>query len=118
MNNGIVFVEKETETKNLGELKKLLPINTPTIQKGILNNTKLLYPNEPARHKLLDLIGDISLANIDIKGKIIAYKPGHTINSIFTKKLKSEIIQNNNIMKGKPLMDINDIKKVFVMICS
>jgi len=112
LNNGIVFVQKTTTTKSLGELKKLLPINTTTIQKGILNNRKLLYPNEPARHKLLDLIGDISLANIDIKGKIVAYKPGHTINAQFTRKLKSEIIKQENIMTQKPLMNLNEIKKI------
>ena len=112
LNNGIVFVQKDTTTKSLGELKKLLPINTTTIQQGILNNRKLLYPNEPARHKLLDLIGDISLANIDIKGKIVAYKPGHTINAKFTRKLKSEIIKQENIMAKKPLMNLKEIKKI------
>ena len=112
LNNGIVFVQKNTKSNSLGELKKLLPINTNTIQKGILNNKKLLYPNEPARHKLLDLIGDISLASIDIKGKIVAYKPGHTINAKFTRKLKSEIIKHENIMTQKPLMNLNEIKKI------
>ena len=112
LNNGIVFVQKNTKSNSLGELKKLLPINTNTIQKGILNNKKLLYSNEPARHKLLDLIGDISLANIDIKGKIVAYKPGHTINAKFTRKLKSEIIKHENIMTQKPLMNLNEIKKI------
>lgn len=112
LNNGIVFVQKNTKSNSLGELKKLLPINTNTIQKGILNNKKLLYPNEPARHKLLDLIGDISLAGIDIKGKIVAYKPGHTINAKFTRKLKSEIIKHENIMTQKPLMNLNEIKQI------
>ena len=112
LNNGIVFVQNKTETALLGDVKKLLPTNTKTINQGILNNTKLLYPNEPARHKLLDLIGDISLANIDLKGKIIAYKPGHTINAEFTRKLKSEIIKHQNIMTGQPLMNLNDIKKI------
>ena len=112
LNNGIVLVEKDIQVKELGKLKNLLPKSIKTIKKGVLNNKKLLYPNEPARHKLLDLIGDITLAGVNISGKIQAYKPGHKINIKFAEKLKSEILKQKNIMKTKPIMRINDIKKI------
>ena len=112
VNNGIVFVEKDIDINQLGELKKLLPNNINKIKKGILNNKKLLYKNEQAKHKLLDLLGDISLAGFDIKGKIVAHKPGHKINALFTEKLKKQIRQTMNIINGQPLMGINEIKKI------
>ncbi len=112
VNNGVVFIEEDIAVDKLGELKKLLPQNVKKIKKGILNNKKLLYDNEQAKHKLLDLVGDISLAGFEIKGKIVAHKPGHTINALFTEKLKRQIIKKTNIMNEKPLMGINAIKKI------
>ena len=112
VNNGVVFIEEDIAIDKLGELKKLLPQNIKKIKKGILNNKKLLYDNEQAKHKLLDLVGDIALAGFEIKGKIVAHKPGHTINALFTEKLKRQIIKKTNIMNGKPLMGINAIKKI------
>ena len=112
VNNGVVFIEEDIAIDKLGELKKLLPQNIKKIKKGILNNKKLLYDNEQAKHKLLDLVGDIALAGFEIKGKIVAHKPGHTINALFTEKLKRQIIKKTNIMNGKPLMGINEIKKI------
>jgi len=112
VNNGIVFIEEDIAVDKLGELKTLLPQNIKKIKKGILNNKKLLYDNEQAKHKLLDLVGDIALAGFEIKGKIVAHKPGHTINALFTEKLKRQIIKKTNIMNGTPLMGINEIKKI------
>ena len=112
INNGIVFIEQDVAIESLGELKKLLPKQIRALNKGILNNKKLLFENEQAKHKLLDLLGDISLAGFDIKGKIVAKKPGHTINALFTKELKKQITKSQKIMKKKPLMEIDDIKKI------
>ena len=60
---------------------------------GILDNLTLHYPNEAARHKLLDVIGDLSLAGMRLQGKVIANKPGHFVNTQFAKKM-SKIIKN------------------------
>ncbi len=110
VNNGIVFVEHDTNASDLGSLKSLIGLNHDTIKKGILNNKKLLYKNEQVRHKILDLIGDISLVNHNFVGKIVAHKPGHDINSDFAKKLNYEIKKNR--INHTPLMRINEIKKI------
>jgi len=112
LQNSVVFIENNTLTNTLGKLSNFLPKKIKILKKGILNNTRMIYENEQAKHKLLDLIGDISLAGFDIKGKIIAHKPGHKINTMFTKKLKEKMIKSVNIMKGKPLMNIQDIKNI------
>ena len=57
---------------------------------GILDNLTLNYPNEAARHKLLDVIGDLALTGVKIKGKVIANKPGHHVNTQFAKKLNRQ----------------------------
>ena len=93
LNNAVVIVEKNINKKELDKLALLFNKKNITItDKGTLNNTKLRYKNEPARHKLLDLIGDLSLIGKPIKGKISAYKPGHKNNIKFAKYLE-------NIMK-------------------
>ncbi|MBF25323.1 MAG: UDP-3-O-[3-hydroxymyristoyl] N-acetylglucosamine deacetylase [Flavobacteriales bacterium] len=112
LDNGIVFVEKNTSVESLGKLKKLLPKTVRILKKGTLRNVQPLCKNEQAKHKLLDLIGDISLAGFEIKGKIIAHKPGHKINALFTQELLKQINKKEYTMDGKPLMDINDIKKI------
>ena len=91
LNNAIVIVEKETTKKELDNLAKLFNKTITVTKEGTLNNTILRYDNEPARHKLLDLIGDLSLIGKPIKGKIIATKPGHKNNVKFAKYL-----ENNN----------------------
>ncbi|MEO2148525.1 MAG: 3-hydroxyacyl-ACP dehydratase FabZ, partial [Flavobacteriaceae bacterium] len=85
---------------------------------GILNNLNLHYKNEAARHKLLDVVGDLALIGMPIRGKVIANKPGHTINAKFAKKvsemIKSErknIAPDINFSK-KPLMDSDQIMKI------
>ena len=112
LQNSVVFIEKKTPIKTLGKLLSFLPKQIRVLEKGVLNNTKMIYENEQAKHKLLDLIGDISLAGFDIKGKIIANKPGHKINTMFTKKLKENIIKSMNTMEERPLMNKEDIKKI------
>ena len=112
LKNSVVFIENDTNINEVGELSSLWPEEKKVLTKGVLNNMEMICDNEQAKHKLLDLIGDISLAGLDIKGKIIAHKPGHEINTMFAKKLKKEIINTMNIMEGKPLMNLKDIKKI------
>ena len=95
-------------------------MGVPTVEVsnlGYLNNKPLVFPNEPARHKLLDVIGDIALIGRPMKGRIIATKPGHTLNTTFSKKIRREIkrqdvqapIYNPNAV---PVMDINRIRQL------
>ena len=84
---------------------------------GYINNKPLVFPNEPARHKLMDVLGDIALIGRPIKGKIIATRPGHTINTTFARQIRKEIRKqelqapsyNPNL---PPLLDINRIKQL------
>ena len=92
LSNAIVFVDKIISQEELNRLAKFF--NRPKVKvlkEGILNNIELSHPNEPARHKLLDLIGDLSLIGIRIKGQIIAKRPGHFSNIEFARLIKSHI---------------------------
>ena len=89
---------------------------------GILDNLTLHYPNEAARHKLLDVIGDLALIGTKLRGKVIAIKPGHYINTKFSKKMK-DIIRNskkNDIpeinVSSKPIMDTTKIMEILSLI--
>ncbi|WP_040281849.1 bifunctional UDP-3-O-[3-hydroxymyristoyl] N-acetylglucosamine deacetylase/3-hydroxyacyl-ACP dehydratase [Psychroserpens damuponensis] len=116
LNNAIVYVDKELSPETMEKLKVAFKKDSIAIkQNGILDNLTLHHPNEAARHKLLDVIGDLSLVGTRIKGKVIANKPGHFINTQFAKKL-SKIIKNerrNNVpqidLNQQPLMDVNQI---------
>tara|TARA_B110001454_G_scaffold125590_1_gene117192 strand:- start:530 stop:1921 length:1392 start_codon:yes stop_codon:yes gene_type:complete len=118
LNNAIVIVDKVLNNNKLREISKMIGKKDIKIEKeGILNNTKLRYNNEPARHKLLDVIGDLALVGQPIKGHIIAARPGHKANIEFAKKLKSLssknklIVPKYNINK-KPIYNINQIKNI------
>ena len=116
LNNAIVYVDKELSPKTMEKLKVAFKKDSIAIKpNGILDNLTLHYPNEAARHKLLDVIGDLSLIGIRLKGKVIANKPGHFINTQFAKKM-SKLIKNerrNNVptidINQEPLMDVNKI---------
>lgn len=116
LSNAIVIIDNEVNQDELDRLAELF--NKPSVrvkQQGVLNNLELKYTNEPARHKLLDVIGDLSLCGKFIKGKIIAKRPGHKANTDFAKILRDAIKkQKPDIPKydptKKPLMDINKIK--------
>ena len=116
LNNAIVYVDKELSAETMEKLKVAFKKDTIAVKpNGILDNLTLHYPNEAARHKLLDVIGDLSLVGIRLKGKVIANKPGHSINTQFAKKL-SKIIRNERRnfvptvdLNQEPLMDINQI---------
>ena len=116
LNNAIVYVDKELSPATMEKLKVAFKKDSIKVKpNGILDNLTLHHPNEAARHKLLDVIGDLALVGTRIKGKVIANKPGHFINTQFAKKL-SKIIKNerrsnvpNVDLNQDPLMDINQI---------
>ena len=92
ISNAIVFVNKVVEQKELDRLAELF--NKPKVkvkEKGILNNIDLYFDNEPARHKLLDLIGDLTLLGRPVLGHVKAVRPGHYTNTQFAKQVKNKI---------------------------
>lgn len=89
LTNAIVFVNKKVSPEELDKLAKFF--NKPKVvlkEYGMLNNVDLAFENEPARHKLLDVIGDLTLVGRPIKGRVTAYKPGHFSNTSFARKIK------------------------------
>lgn len=116
LNNAIVYVDKEISESTMENLKKAFGKDEITVKpNGILDNLTLHYPNEAARHKLLDIIGDLALIGTKIQGKIIANKPGHFVNTQFAKKM-AKIIKNEQRnyvptydLNQEPLMDIHKI---------
>ncbi len=119
LENAIVIVEHKVEQVEFDRIADVF--NKPHIEskEGILNNIDLQFKNEPARHKLLDVIGDIALCGKKIKGKIIAKRPGHMANTQFADKIRDIIKfeQKNGVAPRynpdeKPLKDINEIMKV------
>ena len=120
LDNAIVILDREVEQDELDRIADLF--NKPRIKarpQGILNNVKLQFSNEPARHKLLDLIGDLSLVGTNIKGKVIATRPGHHANVSFTKQLKDFIIKEKKRSiapkanpSKPPLYDIHGIMRL------
>ncbi len=119
LNNAIVYVDKELSDSTTEKLKKAFKKDDIKIKpNGILDNLELRWANEAARHKLLDVIGDLALVGTKIRGKVIANKPGHLVNTMFAKKL-AKIIKNekrNKVPKYNldetPLMDIHQIMEV------
>ncbi len=116
LNNAIVYVDKELSQETMERLKVAFGKDSITVKSnGILDNLTLHYPNEAARHKLLDVIGDLALIGTRIRGKIIANKPGHYVNTQFAKKMSKiiKIEKRNKVpqfdLSQKPLMDINKI---------
>ena len=116
LNNAIVYVDKEISPKTMENLKVAFGKDNISVKpNGILDNLTLHYPNEAARHKLLDVVGDLALVGTKIKGKVIANKPGHFVNTQFAKKLSKiiKIEQRNQIpvydLHKEPLMDVNKI---------
>ncbi len=119
LNNAIVFVNKLVNQEELDRLAEVF--NKPKVavkSEGILNNLDLHFPNEPARHKLLDVIGDLTLAGKPVKAHIIANRPGHSANIEFTKLLKKQIERSKTVVKipeydpnTKPIYDVQDIMR-------
>ena len=119
LNNAIVYVDKPLSDATMERLKKAFNKTHISVQpNGILDNLSLHHPNEAARHKLLDIIGDLALVGRRIRGKVIARKPGHKVNVEFARKL-SKIIKlekrlnaPNIDINQPPLMNVNDIMKM------
>ncbi len=116
LNNAIVYVDKEISSETMQKLEKAFDKKKLSVKpNGILDNLTLHQPNEAARHKLLDVVGDLALAGTRIKGKVIANKPGHYVNTQFAKKLAKiiKMEKRNRIPKydldQPPLMDVHKI---------
>jgi len=119
LNNAIVYVDKEISANTMKNLKSAFGKENISVKpNGILDNLTLHHPNEAARHKLLDVVGDLALIGTRIKGKIIANKPGHFVNTQFAKKMQKiiKIEQRNQIpifdLFQEPLMDVNKIMSI------
>jgi len=119
LNNAIVYVDKELSEATMQKLKKAFKKDDIKVKSnGILDNLNLHWANEAARHKLLDVIGDLALVGTRIKGKVIANKPGHLVNTQFAKKLAKmiKLEKRNNIpqfdLSQPPLMDIHQIMDI------
>ncbi len=121
VNNAIVLVDNKVSKETLDELAVFF--NQPKLEvvpeKGVLNNLELNYANEPARHKLLDLIGDLALIGVPLRGRIFARKPGHASNVEFARKIKKIIKKERSGVfapkidfNAEPFIDINQIKKI------
>ena len=105
LSNAIVIVDRLMNQEELDVLAQKLDKPSIKIEKeGILNTTELFFNNEPARHKLLDVIGDLALVGKPIKGKIVATKPGHTANVEFAKILK-KLYNEQRRLRGVPKYD-------------
>jgi UDP-3-O-[3-hydroxymyristoyl] N-acetylglucosamine deacetylase / 3-hydroxyacyl-[acyl-carrier-protein] dehydratase len=120
LGNAVVITENKVEGETLKRLGELFGINYPdSVESGYLNIDKPLFPNECARHKLLDLLGDLYLSGFRIRGRITAYKPGHRINTEIAKIIRKMALENLTAKQipqydpnAEPVVDINGIKKL------
>ncbi|MEA2106582.1 MAG: bifunctional UDP-3-O-[3-hydroxymyristoyl] N-acetylglucosamine deacetylase/3-hydroxyacyl-ACP dehydratase [Bacteroidota bacterium] len=119
LQNAIVIMENEVSQEELDRMADLFNKPHVKVKEGILNNVDLRFSNEPARHKLLDVLGDLSLIGQPVLGKIVASRPGHYANTQFAKIIKEAIkkeLSRVAIPKydptKEPLYDINQIKKL------
>lgn len=118
LDNAIVLVDTVLPQEKLDELAELL--NKPKVEVkgvGVLNNVELHFQNEPARHKLLDIVGDLALVGRPIKGHILAGRPGHKGNVDFAKIIKEAIKKHEKAapafdLSKQPIYDINQIEKI------
>lgn len=119
VDNAIVIVDRKVKQDELDHLAELF--NKPKVKvqpEGILNNVDLRFSNEPARHKLLDLVGDLALVGRWFKAKIIATRPGHQSNTEFARTLR-QVMKKEALQKKvpvydptvEPIMDINEVKR-------
>ncbi len=118
LDNAIVIYDQITEQDNINKLCDLLGKEHIKLDKlGYINESPLKWDNEPARHKLMDVIGDIALIGRPLRGRIVAVKPGHTINNKFTRMLRKEV-KHTEIQapiydpNKEPLIDINGIRSL------
>ena len=118
LDNALVVYDQAMEQADLDKLADLMGVPHKHVSElGYISNIPLAYENEPARHKLMDVLGDLALIGRPLKGYVIATKPGHTINTTFSKKVRREIkhqelqapVYNPNIA---PVMDVNSIRQL------
>ena len=108
LTNAIVIADRHIPQDRLNALARKMDKETVEVtEQGILNTLDLKFHNEPARHKLLDVMGDISLLGVPIRGRILATKPGHRVNVAFTKLLKKAYLDQRRL-KGRPIYNPND----------
>lgn len=118
LDNAIVIYEKEISQEALDRLADHLHVeHRDATALGYIQDRPLVWQNEPARHKLLDIIGDMALIGRPIKGRIIATRPGHTINNKFARQMRREIRKHevqapNYDPNEEPLMDVNRIREL------
>lgn len=118
LDNAIVIYERQMPQEQFDKLADIMKVEHHDATKvGYLNNKPLVWPNEPARHKLLDIIGDLALIGKPIKGRIIATRPGHTVNNKFARLLRKEIKQHDiqapvYNCNETPIMDVNHIREL------
>ena len=118
LDNAIVIYEKEISQEALDRLADHLHVeHRDATALGYIQDRPLVWQNEPARHNLLDIIGDMALIGRPIKGRIIATRPGHTINNKFARQMRREIRKHevqapNYDPNDEPLMDVNRIREL------
>jgi len=120
LDNAIVIVDRELDEQAIAELAKKLGIGSSVIlgTSGIVNDKKLRYKNEPARHKLLDLLGDLALVGAPMQAQVLAARPGHASNVEFARKLRSLNAKKSLIQKYNPsatrdfIFDITAIERI------
>ncbi len=120
LNNAIVIVDRELPRKDIDRVTKKLGIRDAIVMDkgGTLNNKQLHYKNEPARHKLLDLMGDLALIGAPLKAQILAARPGHASNVEFAKKVRKKYLQHKLVKKyqleGKQgtVFDVNALQRI------
>ncbi len=120
LDNAIVMVDRPISNEKLDHLRKVFKKENVEVKgRGVLNNTQLHFFNEPARHKLLDIVGDLALVGMPLKAHILAARPGHAGNVAFAKKIK-ELMKDRKLKRDefhydtnkKPLFDIHDIMSI------
>ena len=118
LDNTIVIYDQMISQESLDKLADMLGIPHKNVQHlGYVNNKPLVFDNEPARHKLMDLIGDLALIGKPIQGRVIATRPGHKINNQLARMIRKDIKQNEVQApvydpNNAPVMDINRIREL------
>lgn len=118
LDNAVVIYENELPQERYDALADQIGIpHRDATQLGYIQNRPLTWPNETARHKLLDIIGDLALVGKPIKGRVIATKPGHTINNKFAREIRRDIRKHevqcpNYDPNAEPVMDVNRIRQL------
>lgn len=120
LNSAVVIVDRHLEKDDIKRLRTMFEIKEDVVlgENGILNNKQLRFKNEPSRHKLLDMIGDLALVGANIKGQILAARPGHQSNIEFARVVRNLYKKQKltkkyqDISKKGIVFDINAIKKI------